>query len=263
MDTALAFPRSTARRRKPRPWLLVILSAAVVALVVLPLAYLALRAAGAGPEAWAALLRPRTLRVLAGSAALALGTAALSTLVALPVAWLTVATDLPLRRFWAVATLLPLAVPSYIAGFAMIAVLGPRGLLQQLLAPLGIERLPPIYGFGGALLALTLCSYPYVLLTVRAALRRCDPAVEEAARSMGDSPLTVCFRVLLPQLRPAIAVGALLVALYSLSDFGAVSLLQFDSFTRAIYVQYRGSFDRSGAALLAILLVGLTVGLLA
>lgn len=263
VDRALALPRRAARRRPPRPWLLVGASALVVALVALPLLYLGLRAWGAGPEAWAALLRPRTLRVFLGSAALALGAAALSTLVALPVAWLTVATDLPLRRLWSVATLLPLAVPSYIFGFAIIAVLGPRGMLQQALAPLGVERLPAIYGFWGALLALTLCSYPYVLLTVRAALRRCDPAVEEAARSMGDGPARVFFRVLLPQLRPAIAVGALLVALYSLSDFGVVSLLQFDSFTRAIYMQYRGSFDRSGAALLSLLLVLLTVGLLA
>ncbi len=263
LDSALALPKPAARRRKARPWLLIALSAVMVALVVLPLAYLALRAAGAGPEAWATLIRPRTLGVFVGSAALALGVAALSTLLAVPVAWLTVATDLPMRRFWSVATLLPLAVPSYIAGFAIIAVLGPRGMLQQLLAPLGVERLPSIYGFGGALLALTLCSYPYVLLTVRAALNRCDPAIEEAARSMGDSPLKVCFRVLLPQLRPAIAVGGLLVALYSLSDFGAVSLLQFDSFTRAIYVQYRGSFDRSGAALLSLLLVALTIGLMA
>lgn len=263
VNRALALPRRAARRRSPRPWLLVGTSALVVALVTLPLLYLGLRAWGAGPDAWAALLRPRTLGVFAGSAALALGAAALSTLVALPVAWLTVATDLPLRRFWSIATLLPLAVPSYIFGFAIIAVLGPRGMLQQALAPLGVERLPSIYGFWGALFALTLCSYPYVLLTVRAALRRCDPAVEEAARSMGDGPGRVFFRVLLPQLRPAIAVGALLVALYSLSDFGVVSLLQFDSFTRAIYMQYRGSFDRSGAALLSLLLVLLTVGLLA
>jgi iron(III) transport system permease protein len=261
LDRAITLPRS-APRRKRRPWALLGLSSAVVAMVVLPLLYLALRAWGAGPDAWEALLRPRTLGVFAGSAALALGAALASVLVALPVAWLTIATDLPLRRFWAVATLLPLAVPSYIAGFAIIAVLGPRGLLQQILAPLGVERLPEIYGFGGALLALTLCSYPYVLLTVRAALRRCDPAVEEAARSMGDGPFAVFFRILLPQLRPAIAVGGLLVALYTLSDFGAVSLLQFDSFTRAIYMQYRGSFDRSGAALLALLLVLLTLGLL-
>lgn len=263
VERSLAIPRDAGRRSVRRPWLLIAVSAVVVAMVALPLVYLGVRVWGAGPDAWAALLRPRTLQVFVGSTALAVGVAVLSTLVAVPLAWLTVATDVPLRRFWSVATLLPLAVPSYIFGFALIAVLGPRGMLQQALVPFGVERLPSIYGFGGALFALTLCSYPYVLLTVRAALRRCDPAVEEAARSMGDGPVRVFFRVLLPQLRPAIAVGALLAALYSLSDFGVVSLLQFDSFTRAIYMQYRGSFDRSGAALLALLLVALTVGLLA
>jgi iron(III) transport system permease protein len=233
-----------------------------VLLMLLPLAYLLVRAAGAGPEAWASLLRPRTLHVLLGSFALAIGTAFFATAVALPVAWLTECTDLPGRRFWTVVTLLPIVVPSYISGFAIIALLGPLGMLQQVLEPFGVERLPAIYGFGGALFALTLCSYPYVLLTVRGSLKRCDPAIEEAARSLGDTPWKVFWSILLPQLRPAIAVGALLVALYALSDFGAVALLQFDSFTRAIYVQYRGSFDRNGAALLALLLVCCTVVLL-
>jgi iron(III) transport system permease protein len=246
-----------------QPWLLLVLAGLVAGLALLPLAYLLARAIGADGESWAALWRWRTLQVFGSSAALSLAVAVCSSLIALPLAWLTVCSDLPLRRFWSVISLLPMAVPSYIAGFAMVAVFGPLGALQQFLAPLGIERLPSIYGFGGALLTLTLCSYPYVLLTTRAALRRCDPAVEEAARSMGDGPLKLFFRVLLPQLRPALAVGALLAALYTLSDFGAVALLQYDTFTRAIFVQYRASFDRNGAALLSLLLVAFTLLLLA
>ncbi|MEK7847951.1 MAG: iron ABC transporter permease, partial [Chloroflexota bacterium] len=136
-------------------------------------------------------------------------------------------------------------------------------MLQNLLAgPLGIERLPEIYGFPGAMLALTLFTYPYILLGVRAALSGLDPALEEASLSLGRSPRSTFFRVTLPQLRPAIAAGALLVALYALSDFGAVSLLQFDSFTRQIYVQYQGSFDRTLAALFSLVLVALTVSVL-
>ena len=65
-----------------------------------------------------------------------------------------------------------------------------------------------------------------------------------------------------PLLRPSIAAGCLLVALYTLSDFGAVSLLQYDSLTRAIYLQYQGSLDRSMAALLALVLVALTAVIL-
>jgi len=169
----------------------------------------------------------------------------------------------PGRRFWAAATLLPLVLPSYVGAFALIAALGPNGMLQSFLAPLGVERLPSIYGFPGAWLALTLFTYPYVQLSVRASLRGLDPCTEEAARSLGQTARQAFRSVLLPHLQPAIRGGALLVALYTLSDFGAVSLLQFDSFTRAIHVQYTGALDRSSAAVLALLLVALTFVILA
>ncbi|RMF05926.1 MAG: iron ABC transporter permease, partial [Chloroflexi bacterium] len=177
-------------------------------------------------------------------------------------AWLTVRTDLPGRRFWSLATILPLVIPSYVGAFTLVSALGPRGLVQGWLEPLGIERLPSIYGFPGALLALTLFTYPYILLSVRAALRGLDPSLEEAARSLGRTPWQVFREITLPHLRPSIAAGALLVALYTLSDFGAVSMLRFDSFTRAIYMQYSASFDRSTAAVLALLLVALTLVIL-
>src|SRR3712207_6161710 len=89
-----------------------------------------------------------------------------------------------------------------------------------------------------------------------------DPALEEVARSLGSGAWETFFRVTLPQMRPAIVAGALLVALYSLSDFGAVSLLQYDSFAREIYLQYRSAFDRTPAAILALMLVLLTAAIL-
>ena len=68
--------------------------------------------------------------------------------VALPLAWLTVRTDLPLARTWGVLLALPLVIPSYVAGFAVVVALGPRGMLQGFLEPLiGLERLPDINGF--------------------------------------------------------------------------------------------------------------------
>jgi iron(III) transport system permease protein len=232
----------------------------VAAATLLPLGYLLMRAAGAGfAKVGDILLRPRTLEVFFGSAALALTVTLASMVIGLLLAWLTVRTDLPGRRFWAVATVLPLALPSYVGAFTLIAALGPRGMVQGWLEPVGIERLPSIYGFSGALLALTLFTYPYVLLSVRAGLRGLDPSLEEAARSMGRSPYRVFWEITLPHLRPSIYAGGLLVALYTLSDFGAVSLLRFNSFTRAIYLQYSASFDRSVAAVLALLLVVLTL----
>jgi iron(III) transport system permease protein len=182
--------------------------------------------------------------------------------LALPLAWLTVRTDLPGRRVWATLTTLPLVIPSYIGAYLFVAALGPKGALQDLLEPLGVDRIPSLYGFPGAWLVLTLFTYPLVLITVRGALARLDPQLEEAARGMGRSQRSVFRSVVLPQLYPAIGAGALLVALYVLSDFGAVSLLRFDSFTREIYVSYNASFDRTAAAALGALLVGLTVGVL-
>ncbi|MFQ5878994.1 MAG: ABC transporter permease, partial [Dehalococcoidia bacterium] len=233
---------ATVARGRPRPSApaMVWAPAAVVAAgMLLPLAYLVLRALGAGSEPWDLLLRTRTLHILVRTASLTAAVTASSIAIAVPLAWLTARTDLPLRRLWAVLTVLPLAIPSYVGGFVVVAALGPKGMLQGLLSPLGVERLPEIYGFPGALLTLTLLSYPYALLTVRAALRGLDPALEEASRSLGYGPWRTFRRTTLPHLRPAIAAGGLLVALYTLHDFGAVSLLRYETFTWAIYLQYQ------------------------
>ncbi|MCX7853953.1 MAG: iron ABC transporter permease [Anaerolineae bacterium] len=250
-----------ARASSPRrPPLVLTWAAAVVAgLMLLPVVYLLVRAAESGFGGLATVLQPRTMRVLWNSVLLTAVVTLAAAVVAIPLAWLTVRTDLPARRLWSVLTALPLTIPSYVGAFALIAFFGPRGMLQEWLAPFGVQRLPEIYGFVGAAYALTLFTYPYLLLTVRAGLQRLDPALEEAARSLGESRRRVFWRVTLPSLRPAIAAGALLVALYVLSDFGAVSLLRFTSFTRAIYLSYQSSFDRSLAAWLSLFLVALTI----
>lgn len=239
--------------------------ATVVALaMLLPLVYLAVRALSSGlGEALAIAADASSLATLARTVVLAATVTAASVLIAVPLAWLTARSDLPGRRWWAVLGALPLVIPSYVGGFVLVSAFGPRGLLQDALAPLGVERLPSIYGFPGAVLALTLFTYPYVFLTVRAALRGMDLSMEEAARNLGSSAYAAFFRITLPQLRPAIVAGGLLVALYTLSDFGAVSLLRYDSFTRQIYLQYSSAFDRTPAAVLAVMLVLLVAAILA
>ncbi|NOX63317.1 MAG: iron ABC transporter permease [Chloroflexi bacterium] len=227
--------------------------------MLLPLAYLLIRATGAGAAALDVLFNSRTLRVLINSVAITATVTTLAALWGVPLAWLTTRTDLPGRKIWTALVVLPLVIPSYVGGFALVASLGPKGMLQEALAPLGVERLPEIYGFVGATYALLLFTYPYLVLTVRAGLQRMDPSLEEAARGLGYSPWQTFWRVTLPALRPSLAAGALLVALYTLSDFGAVSLLRFNSFTRAIYIQYQSSFDRSAAAVLSLVLVTMTI----
>ncbi|HUF07170.1 MAG TPA: iron ABC transporter permease [Candidatus Binatia bacterium] len=252
--------RSGARPAAPPAWL--VGAGVLIALLgLLPIGYL-LVLAGSSEDAIPLLLRERTLGVLLRTLLLAATVTAASVLVGVPIAWLTSRSDLPARRAWTVLTILPLVVPSYVGGYAVVAAFGPRGALQSLLEPLGVARLPELYGFPGAALTLTLFSFPYVVLSVRGALATIDPAFEEVSRSLGRGPWRTFLGATLPQLRPAITGGALLVALYTLSDFGAVSLLQFDSFTRAIYVQYRASFDPTLAAVLALMLVACTAGVL-
>ena len=245
--------------RAPRP--LAVAGLVIAALALLPLVYLIIRSFGAEASAAAFLFRPRTASIVAGTVALGLLVGVGTVVIGVPIAWLTTRTDLPARRVWAVLTAVPLAIPSYVVGFAFLAFFGPRGTLQAMLAPFGVERLPSVSGLFGAALVLILVAFPYVSIATRAAILRTDPAVEETARLLGDRRSTVFRRVTLPVLVPAIAAGALLAVLYALSDFGAVSLLQFDSLSRAIYLQYGASFDRSLAAILALVLVVITLGL--
>ena len=234
-----------ASRRRPPAWLLA-WAALAAAVALLPIAYLLVRTGSAGADAVASvLLRERTVRLLLRSLSLAAVVTALCLVLGVGLAWLTTRTDLPGRRALAVVAALPLAVPTYVAGYVWISIA------------------PSLAGWPGAVLVLVLCSYPYVYLPVAAALSRLDPAQEEVSRALGVGAGATFRRVVLPQLRPAAAGGGLLVALYVLSDFGAVSLLRFDSFTRVIYSSYRASFDRTTAAVLALLLVAVTVAVVA
>ena len=250
---ALRSRRRERRGSRPLPSFgLTVAAVLVAAAAALPLVYLFVRAASGGAAAWSVVLRPQTAEVLTRTVALVVVVTAAATVIGGALAWLTERTDLPLRRVWTVAAALPLAVPSYVAALALLATAGPGGALSS---SLSLE----VTGFTGAALALTLSTYPYVYLLTAAALRRADPALEEAARGLGRSPSAVLREVTLPLVRPAIGAGALLAALYSLSDFGVVSLMRLDVLTRVIFQQYRTLFDRTPAAVLGLLLVVLTV----
>jgi iron(III) transport system permease protein len=185
-----------------------------------------------------------------------------SILLGVPLAILTVQTDLPFKRFWTVTAALPLVVPSYIGAFAFVSAFGPRGEFADLLMPLGIERLPPIYGLGGTVLVLTLFTYPYVFLTTRASLISFDGTVVEAARTLNHTRWEAFKRVTLPQIAPGIFAGALLVALYTLSDFGTPAIMRYDVFTRMIFNEEQAR-NLDGAAVLSLLLLVFAMGILA
>lgn len=220
-------------------------AAAVSALLALvPLAYLVVRVVEAGfGSVLDVLARPRTWETVATSLALTIVVVLACLAIGLPIAWLLARTTVIVRRMWLVLVALPLAIPSYVAAYAWLA------------------QFPAMSGFWAAALILTLVSAPYVIIPVTAALRSIDPAMEEVARSLGRGPRQAFFAATLPQAWPAAAAGSLLVALYVLSDFGAVALFRVDAFTRVIYASYRASFDRTSAAVLALVLVVLAAAL--
>ena len=248
---------------KQRPPALLLTSAVVVALAsLLPVAYLIVRSAGAGSNLLDIVLEAHVLPVFGRTLLLITIVTSLSVLVAVPVAWLTVKTDIPLRRVLSVASVLPLVIPSFVMATTVIEMYSPKGILQGWLSVFGVSRLSDIYGLPGATLVLVLMTYPYALLMIRGTLLRMDPSLEEAARAMGYGAVRTFIAVTLPLIRPAIAAGSLLIALYTLSDFGGVALLRYQTFTSTIMTQYESSIDRTVAAVLSLVLVAFAVLLL-
>jgi len=243
---------------------LVLLSGAVAAAVLSPLLWLVARANQVPVADAIGLLASRTATsVMGNSLVLVAVVTGASIVLGVPLAVLTVQTDLPFRRFWTVAIALPLVVPSYIGAFAYVSAFGPSGALADLLAPLGVG-VPTVYGLGGTALVLTLFVYPYVFLTTRASLLSFDETQLEAARTLNHSYPEAFRRVILPQVAPAVTAGALLVALYTLSDFGTPAIMRYDVFTRVIYVELNSfGVGRANATLLSLQLLTVTAVVLA
>lgn len=218
----------------------------VVLGTLLPLVYLGDRALDRGWQfVVAELLQPRTAALVARSLTLVTVVTVACVVLGVGLAVLVTRTDLPGRRALSVILTLPLAMPSY------------------LLAYLWVSAIPGMSGFWGSALVLTLVSYPLVMLTTMAALARVDPAQEEVGRSLGHGGVAVLFRITLRQARAAIAAGALLVALYVLSDFGAVAAMRYEVFTWVIYGAYRSGFNPARAAVLSLVLVVFAIMLVA
>ncbi|TVQ38051.1 MAG: iron ABC transporter permease [Geminicoccaceae bacterium] len=224
--------------------------------MLVPLFYLGVRAFEAEPDRIVALVwRWRTAELLLNTAWLTLAVIALTTAIALPLAWLVTRTDLRYPQLVTVVATLPLAVPGYVMAFALLGLAGHSGFMNQIF---GI-RLPRPEGLVGATLALSLYTYPYLFLNLRAALAGMDPGLDESARTLGCTPRQTFFRVTLPHLKPALFAGWLVIGLYVIGDFGAVALMRYEAFSYVIYTQYAAAFDRIYAAWLALILVSIAL----
>ena len=223
--------------------------------VLLPLGYLLLRALGADAAGLRELVfRVRNLELLRNTVLLTLGVLGLSTALALPLAYLTTRVRLRPRRLLTLLCVLPLAIPGYVGVSAALGASGPGGSIQALT---GLS-VPAPSGYAGALIILSLLTFPYLYLNLWTALRGQDPALEDASRMLGRGEWQTFCRVTLPHLRPAWLAGALLTSLHVLGDFSVPSLMRYPTFSAAIYTQYTASFDRTYSAWLSLMLLALT-----
>ena len=224
-------PRTLAGRGSS--W--VVSSAVLVSLLsLLPIAFVIGVAWYTG---WATLealvFRPRVGELLINTVLLVLITLPLCIVLGTTLAWLTERSNLPGRRLWSVLAVAPLAVPAFVHSYAWVSLI------------------PSIHGLPAGVLVSVIAYFPFLYLPIAATLRRLDPAIEDVAQSLGLKPWAVFFRVVLPQLRLAICGGALLVGLHLLAEYGLYAMIRFDTFTTAIFDQFKSTFNGPAANMLA------------
>lgn len=225
--------------RKPfPPPVMLTLALAVTALCLIPLGFVLFSTATTGWDTVRRLIfRPRVGELLVNTGLLVVLSCTATAVIGTAAAFLVERLQVGGSRFWGPLLVAPLAIPAFVTSYGWVSLF------------------PGIDGLFGATLIMTLAYFPFVFLPVATALRGLDPAWEEQARTLGLRPGAVIVRVVLPQLRPAILGGALLVGLHCLSEFGAFSMLRFATFTTAIYDQYSSSFASAAANMLAVVLV--------
>ncbi|MEL7208205.1 MAG: ABC transporter permease subunit, partial [Actinomycetota bacterium] len=211
---------------------MILASAVVAALFAGPLVYVVWRNLSLGSDLVAEVFDRQTLEPLGRTVLLASLVSGTAAVIGTGMAWLVVRTDLPGRRVWRLLAPLPLVFPSFVGAAALLAAFAKGGMVDRLL---GFADPPQVDGLLGAWLVLVLFTYPYVYLPVVSRLSALPPSLEESARLLGHGPWSVFRTVVLPQTRVAIAAGTLLVFLYTVSDFGAVALMRYDTLTVDIF----------------------------
>jgi iron(III) transport system permease protein len=185
-----------------------------------------------------------TLKLLLHSLEVGAAATPVCAVIGVAAAWFVERTRLPGRRLWAVLFVVPLTIPPFVTSYAWA------------------DLSTSLQGFVGAAGIVAFTYYPIVFLLVAVAIRGLDPALEETGRSLGLNGRQTFFRVVVPQLKPAILGGMLLVVLDALIEFDAFVGLKFQTFTFDVYAQYQLGFSASGAAALAFASIGLCLVLL-
>ncbi|TWI54045.1 ABC transporter permease [Halalkalibacter nanhaiisediminis] len=268
-------PSPTSRHYKAKMWMrlwdgnppgrvLFLLAAITAFFMAIPIIYVVWRSLFAGTDRWMRLLDSRIPQLIWNTMSLTVMVTLFAVFIGVSLAWIVNRTDLPGRKMWQWLLALPLVIPPYVGAVTYIIVFGPSGWVkrwwaeQEWLVTTFGEYSLNVYTFCGIFFVLTMFTFPYVFLIASASLRKMNRNFEEVARSQGMKTSQIFWKVNLPFLRPAIGAGAILIALYVLSDFGAIAMMRFTTFTAAIYYQM-GSYDTVSATVLSVVLIGLTL----
>jgi iron(III) transport system permease protein len=212
-----------------------------------------------------ALRERAVLEAIASSVGLSLLTVALCALVGVPLAFLFERYSFPARRLFATLAALPLVLPPLVGTVAFIFLCGESGILARAVQwALDLKSAPwTLRGWTALLIFHTYTMYPFFYVLTGAGLRRIDAGLAEAARSLGAKPLTVLWRVMLPQLTPSFIAAALLVFMTSMASFSAPLL--FGGNVRLLTLEIYNARQRGDAAVSlteTVILAGVSLGAL-
>lgn len=234
-------------------------------IVLLPLAALAWKAAGAGIDGFiGAIAAPRVLAALKLSFGAALLAALLNAAIGFIVAWVLVRYRFPGKRLFDALVDLPFALPTAVAGIALTALYAPNGWIGQWLAPFGIKL---AFTPWGVLIAMVFVGFPFVVRTLQPVLETLDREVEEAAESLGATRWQSFVRVVLPLLLPTLATGFALALARAVGEYGSVifiagNLPMVSEIAPLLIIQKLESYDYAGAAAIGVVMLGFSFVLL-
>jgi sulfate/thiosulfate transport system permease protein len=231
-------------------------------ILVLPVGAVVWRAFGGGAApVWQAVTTPDARHAFWLTTLIAAIAVPLNTVFGVACAVVLVRHRFPGRRLLDAAIDLPFAVSPVVIGLALILVYGQQGWLGGWLAERGIQV---IFSLPGMVMATVFVSLPYVVREVTPVLREVGTEQEEAAWTLGASPLRSFLRVTLPAIRWGVAYGVVLTTARALGEFGAVTIvsgrLAGQTETMTLYVENRfEGFDLVGAYSAALVLAALAL----
>ncbi|WP_458038480.1 sulfate ABC transporter permease subunit CysT [Massilia alkalitolerans] len=173
------------------------------------------------------------------------------------VAWVLVRYTFPGKRIIDALVDLPFALPTAVAGITLTALYSHNGLIGEQLAKFGIKvAFTPL----GVLVALTFIGLPFVVRTVQPVLEEAERELEEAAASLGASPLQTFWRVVLPSIVPALLTGFALAFARATGEYGSVifiagNLPMVSEITPLFIITKLEQYDYAGATAIAVVML--------